>query len=119
MSQKGHYAEQSIVATIAGDKIPETNQETDESILNEVISCIDCKRKYKIIKLEFDLLKKMGLPPPRRCPRCRESTRFKRLNPIALYDRTCDKCKKEIRTPYSPERPEIIYCEQCYQQEVY
>ena len=55
----------------------------------------------------------------RKCPKCRENSRFERLNPIKLYDRNCAKCNIEIRTPYVPDRPEIIYCEKCYQQEVY
>ena len=27
-------------------------------------------------------------------------------------------CPNEFETTYSPDRPEIVYCEQCYQQEV-
>ena len=46
----------------------------NESILQEIISCINCKRKYKIsMHLELDLLKKMNLPIPHECPRCREN----------------------------------------------
>jgi hypothetical protein len=30
-----------------------------------------------------------------------------------------EKCKVEFETSYAPERPEIIYCEKCYQREVY
>jgi hypothetical protein len=28
-------------------------------------------------------------------------------------------CKNEFETSYSPERQEIVYCEKCYQKEVY
>lgn len=28
-------------------------------------------------------------------------------------------CGEEFKTGYAPDRPEIIYCEKCYQQEVY
>lgn len=28
-------------------------------------------------------------------------------------------CQNEFETSYSPDRPEIIYCEKCYQQEIY
>jgi len=31
---------------------------------------------------------------------------------------TCDNCKKDIKTNFDPDRPEIVYCEQCYQSEV-
>ena len=111
--------EQVAVATLKGENLPETIGEVDESILEEVIACVGCGRKYKIMSLEFDLLRKMNLPLPRECPKCRENERFARLNPIKLYDRNCAKCEIEVRTPYAPDRPEIIYCEKCYQQEVY
>jgi hypothetical protein len=29
------------------------------------------------------------------------------------------KCEEEFDTAYAPDRPEIIYCEKCYQAEVY
>ena len=29
-----------------------------------------------------------------------------------------EKCNNEFETSYSPDRPEIIYCEGCYQKEV-
>ena len=35
------------------------------------------------------------------------------------YAKRFAKCKKEIMSSYSPDRPEIVYCETCYQQEVY
>jgi len=30
-----------------------------------------------------------------------------------------EKCVVEFKTSYSPDRPEIVYCEKCYQQEIY
>jgi len=30
-----------------------------------------------------------------------------------------EKCPNEFETSYSPTREEIIYCERCYQKEVY
>jgi hypothetical protein len=104
-------------ATISGDDLPETIGEIDDSILKEVISCTACDRKYKIASLEFDLLRKMNMPLPARCLKCRENARFNKLQMPKLYNRTCMKCGKEIRTSYSPERPEIVYCEKCYQAE--
>jgi hypothetical protein len=104
-------------ATISGNDLPETISEVDESILKEIISCTTCDRKYKIASLEFDLLRKMNIPLPAQCLKCREKYRFDRLQRPKLYDRTCTKCGKEIRTSYAPDRPEIIYCEKCYQGE--
>ena len=75
--------------------------------------------RYKIIAIEYELLRKMNLPIPRECPKCRENKRFSRMTMPGLYNRNCAKCNTEVRTPYAPGRPEIVYCEKCYQQEVY
>jgi len=109
--------EQQGNATLSGNNLPETISEVDESILNEVISCTTCERKYKIASLEFDLLRKMNIPLPTRCLKCREKSRFEKLQMPGLYDRECMKCSKPIRTSYAPDRPEIVYCVKCYQQE--
>ena len=69
--------------------------------------------------LKPDYEGKLKQPIPHKCSNCRHKRRFERTNKPKFYDRKCDKCKIKIRTSYSPERPEIIYCEKCYQQEVY
>ena len=107
-----------LISMIAKD-LPDKIIYTNEIILDETIECSNCFRAYKIVKGELDLLRKMNLPVPHECPKCRENRRFERLNPIELYKRNCMKCKKEINTPYSTDSSNIIYCEQCYQQEVY
>lgn len=60
----------------------------------------------------------MLLPIPRKCFFCRHEDRLKRRGPTTIFDRQCAKCQKDIKTNYAPNRPEIIYCESCYQQEV-
>ena len=104
-------------ATISGKDLPETIVEVDDSILKEVIACTTCDRKYKIASLEFDLLRKMNMPLPARCLKCREKARFDKLQKPRLYDRVCAKCNTAIRTSYAPDRPEVVYCEKCYQAE--
>lgn len=104
-------------ATISWENLPETIAEVDSSILQEVISCATCDRKYKIATLEFDLLRKMNIPLPDQCLKCREKYLFDKLQMPGLYDRVCMKCGKDIRTSYESDRSEIVYCENCYQQE--
>lgn len=61
---------------------------------------------------------------------CRHYQRLKLRNPFKLWNRGCicdkenhfhgtEKCEVEFETSYAPDRPEIVYCEKCYQQEVY
>jgi hypothetical protein len=109
--------EQHGESSIKGEDLPETIGEIDESILQKVISCTTCDRKYKIASLEFDLLRKMNMPLPSRCLKCREKSRFDKLQMPKLYDRSCMKCNIPIRTSYAPDRKEIVYCEKCYQLE--
>jgi len=72
----------------------------------------------------------MKIPIPRRCFYCRHEARLKRRNPFKLWHRACmcdkenhfhgaGKCEVEFETAYAPDRPEIVYCEKCYQAEVY
>lgn len=103
--------------TISADSLPDTLLDTSEDILKEIIGCENCGKGYKIVKGELDLLRKMNLPVPHECPKCRENKRFDRLNKPKLYDRNCMKCNVDIYTPYAKDRPEIVYCVKCYQQE--
>lgn len=94
---------------------------TQKDILDIIIECEGCKKAYKIIELEYSFLKKFNLPIPRKCFECRHQERLSKVNPSKLWHRSCMKegCNNEFETSYSPDRPEIVYCEKCYQQEVY
>ena len=108
-------------ATLMAKDLPDRVKDTYEAILAAVIECESCKRPYKIIKNEYIFLKRFNLPIPRKCFECRHQERFKLVNPPKLWHRKCmrENCPNEFETSYAPERPEIIYCEKCYQQEVY
>lgn len=105
--------------TLQPENIPDHIKDVQDSITNEILRCIDCNRNYKIIDRELLFYKKMTLPIPRKCFYCRHQGRIIRRGPYKFWDRNCAKCNKEINTNYSPSRPEIVYCEDCYKQEVY
>ena len=107
----------SAVCTIKSEDLPQKITEANDSILEEIIECLNCKRGYKIIQGELELLRKIGLPLPHECPKCRENKRFDKENKPGMYHRNCAKCKAPIYTPYAPDRSEIVYCVKCYQQE--
>jgi hypothetical protein len=117
-------------ATIVAKDLPDHVKNASENVLDFIIECESCKRPYKIIENELIFLKRFNLPLPRKCFECRHQERFKKVNLPKLYHRTCmcnkqnhfhgaEKCEVEFETSYAPERPEIVYCEKCYQQEVY
>ena len=110
--------EQIYNITIKSDSLPLIFNDVIENIKKEVIQCSTCKKAYNISDIEFELLNKFNQPIPHSCHKCRHLRRFNRTNKPQIYERVCDKCKIKIKTPYAPDRPEIIYCEKCYQQEI-
>jgi hypothetical protein len=107
--------------TITEENMPETIEEVTEDILNQILVCKDCKKNFRITRGEFDFYKRMNIPLPHKDFECRHQDRMRKRNPRKLWHRKCMKegCKNEFETSYSPDRPEIVYCETCYQQEVY
>jgi len=106
--------------TLKPEQIPDDIKDVSDSILKEALRCIDCGKNYNIIKPELDFYKKENISVPRQCPDCRYKGRIA-LRPMRkLWHRKCMKpgCTNEFETSYAPERPEIVYCESCYQQEV-
>jgi hypothetical protein len=121
--------------------LPETINDAKENITEEIIECATqnssdkdkyplCTTAFNITSLEFVLYKKMKLPIPDKCFPCRRQDRFAMRNSRKLWHRTCmcdkknhfhgsEKCEVEFETSYSPDKPEIVYCEKCYQQEIY
>jgi hypothetical protein len=116
--------------TLQAKNIPDSIKDITEQITKEIIQCENCKRAYRIILPEFNFLKQSNIPLPRTCVDCRHDARISQRNKSELYSRVCmcdknnhfhgvGKCEVEFETSYAPERPEIVYCEKCYQQEVY
>lgn len=104
--------------TLKGALIPDNIDQTSDSILKEILECESCSKPFLIIPSELALLRRFEFPVPNKCFNCRYTERISRINPPRLWDRTCAKCKTKIETSYSPDRPEIVYCEQCYNEEV-
>ena len=99
--------------------IPDDINDVKDDILEKVLKCEETGKAYKIIPMELSFYRQVKLPIPRKSPLARHNERIAQLLPYKTFLRNCYKCKKEIKTSYSPDRPEIVYCEKCYQQEVY
>ncbi|MEK7672902.1 MAG: hypothetical protein AAB373_03385 [Patescibacteria group bacterium] len=94
--------------------IPELITEVGDDILGEIFACQDCAKNYKILAEELKFYKLMGVPIPLKCHNCRHSDRMDLRRFFKLYTRECAKCSAKIKTIYSPDRSEIVYCHQCY-----
>ncbi len=115
------------IPTLTPENIPDFVKDVSDGITSEVIKCShagncthQCTMAFKIIPKELTFYKKMNIPLPRICPNCRHFERLAKRTPLKLWHRRCMKsgCVNEFETSYAPERPEIVYCEQCYQAEV-
>ncbi|MEY4731346.1 MAG: hypothetical protein RL681_292 [Candidatus Parcubacteria bacterium] len=126
--------------TMNAADLPDHIGDVLEGISQETIACADCKRAYRIIPAEFAFYKRFTIPIPRRCHNCRYRERLRYLNPMKWHSRTCDcagkesksgvynntsehlhgldNCPTRFETTYAPDRPEIVYCESCYNSEV-
>lgn len=104
--------------TIKSGDIPDHIKDVPYSILEAVLRCEDCERNYRIIKSELDFYKQAIIPIPRKCFYCRYADRLKRRGPFKLFDRNCVNCEKSIKTIFSTQNPEIVWCESCYNSEV-
>jgi hypothetical protein len=104
---------------VTAKEIPDSINDVEEAICDHVLACEVTGKPYKIIPQELKFYRAMGIPIPRRCPDQRHADRLTIRNPRKLWKRECDKCQKEIQTTYSPERPEKVYCEECYLKKVY
>jgi hypothetical protein len=110
--------------TIKSSELPETIAEVDDSILKEVIECAEKDEPYsvgayRITENELSFYRRMDLPLPKVCFDVRHTRRLQKRPPLRTIKRNCSKCEVEVETVYDKDYAPIIYCEKCYQQEVY
>ncbi len=134
--ERGEY-----VITKKASEFPDSISDVNDEILKEVIECENCKKAYRILENELIFYRKEKLPIPRMCHDCRHERRISDRLTLHLYKRSCmcsgisdetntykntvkhvhgdEPCSEEFKTGYAPNQSEIVYCEKCYQQEVY
>ena len=120
--------------------VPDDINEVTDKITEDVLVCNLCKRNYRITEQELSFYKFNQIPVPRACFFCRLKQLYRERGPVHLWHRKCQcagqksdngvytntlkhfhgagKCPNEFETSYSPDRPEIVYCEQCYNAEI-
>jgi hypothetical protein len=135
-TERGEY-----IINKTASELPDSIENLVEDVTKDVLECESCKNAYRILENELLFYKKENLPLPRMCNECRHERRISDRLKLQLYNRRCMcngttaqnsiykntvshlhgdmPCEEEFKTGYSPDRPEIVYCEKCYQQEVY
>ena len=113
--------------TMATDQLPDRAIDAGEDLTKAIIACAhggtcaqQCTTAFRILVEDLELYKRASLPLPKLCPNCRHYERQAKRNPLKLWPRSCqhEGCKNTFETSYAPDRPEKVYCIECYQQEV-
>ena len=126
--------------TMQAEDLSDDIEDASDAVLKELIGCAECGKVYRIIEPELVFLRTQKIALPRKCPECRHKDRFALRNPLKLWHRACTcvgvasengvwkntakhfhgdaHCPNEFETSYAPNRPEVVYCEQCYQSEI-
>lgn len=133
--------------TVEGEKLPDDIVHATDAVLGDIVGCShkgsckdQCTVAFRFIPQELQFYRKAGVPLPEFCPNCRHGERLRGIAPTQLIPRSCkcagdtaeenpyrntarhfhgdSHCSNEFETPFSIDRPEIVYCEQCYQAEV-
>ncbi|MFA6000275.1 MAG: hypothetical protein WC783_04875 [Candidatus Paceibacterota bacterium] len=115
--------------TIKLEDLPDKIEDVQDDILNQILKCENCSKNYNIVPFELSFYRRENIPIPHLCPDCRYKRRFDIRSPRNLWHSKCkcDKeghghngvCPNEFETSYAPERVERVYCESCYNKEVY
>lgn len=101
------------------------SEEERQKLLSGILKCEISGRPFKIIPQELVFYIKNNISVPTKHFDIRYKERFGLRNPRALYERGCmceesdhghiGRCDAKFKTSYNPDRPEKIYCENCYQ----
>jgi hypothetical protein len=116
-----------ITSMYNASDVPEHIEDVTDEILNHAILCEKTNRPFKIMEVELEYYRKNSLPLPRKHPDARHYERFSLRNERKLWDRTCTKCGRSVRSTHAPLdtpsskpiRPRNVYCDECYVREVY
>lgn len=96
-------------------EMPDDIAEVSDEILQQVLGCRATGKSFKIQEAELRFYRKQDLPVPEYCYDERHRQRFHNRNPRRLFTRACDSCDKELRSSFSADSSDTVYCESCYE----
>ncbi len=99
----------------------------------------NCTKAFRITPEELAFYRRLDIPLPERCFYSRHHERTKHRNPVQFWPRSCmcggvqssdgkyantakhshgdGPCGEKFETSFAPDRPEIVYCESCFNAE--
>lgn len=130
-----------LAIDIEAKDLPDRISDVQDDILSKVISCEhqaqcndQCTKAFRLIAQELEFYRRLNIPLPRLCFRCRAAERLAQRAHLDIYKRTCmceggykntaphthgeAHCTVIFETSIAPSQPDIVYCDSCYQAEV-
>jgi CxxC-x17-CxxC domain-containing protein len=108
-----------VKKVIPAGNLPESIDGVPDDIVNWAVLSAGSSRPFRIVKQELNFYRAQNLPIPHLHPEERQARRTSLRPPRRLWKHTCGKCGKEVESTFSPERKEMVLCEECYLKEVY
>lgn len=105
--------------TLKGDDIPKDIVAVSDDIVNAILICEVSGKPFRIIKSELDFYRKHNISLPRKHPDIRHLERMQQLPPRQLFLRKCDHCWEEVLSVYDKDYAGKVFCEQCYNKEIF
>lgn len=107
------------IKALKWDQIPGDIEEVQDDVLDDIFICEVSDKPFRINKQELDFYRKHHLPLPRIHPDIRHQQRFAKRPLRDLHVRNCDKCGMEMLSVYEKKDECKVYCDVCYNKEVY
>ena len=80
----------------------------------ETKTCQNCKSDFPVYEEDLKFYERFEVGLPKMCPLCRAQRRLAFRNERVFYKRLCDKCKKDMISMYSPNKPYPVWCYDCW-----
>jgi len=98
--------------------IPDHIKDVKDDVLSVLLKCEKTGKPYRIIKQELEYYRIHHIPLPRVNPFERIQERSDVFHVGVLHTVSCAKCGAKVETMLD-ENNQTIYCEPCFQKEVY
>ncbi len=86
-------------------------------------ACVECAERFEVDASDlafYDQIsptflgQKFLIPPPTRCPDCRQQRRLALCNERFFYNARCGLCNNAVLTEHPPHSQKTVYCRECW-----
>jgi len=111
-------ADRAGLDVVQAKDLPDHIRDVGDEVLHKAVLCAESGKPFRLTPYELAFYRTHNLPLPRLHPYIRVQKILEQKMPFHLYDDTCKKCGKEMKSGYDPAKGYTVYCESCYQAEV-